>query len=414
MKKADTEQKLALDGGSAAVVGKLPGLLRWDDRERQQLAGMISQPSLFYWKGKQTELLVERFRKRYPLDFVMPCSSGTAAIHIALLAAGVGLGDEVITSPITDMGTVTGILYQQGVPVFADLETSRYNLDPADVARKITSRTKVILAVHLAGNPCAMVELKAIADKHNLILIEDCAQAWGSQSHGKPVGTIGHIGCFSLNDFKHIGCGDGGLVATGDPRFGSRLQLCGDKGYDRVKGTRAPDFLAPNYRISEPQSAVAAVQMERLEEITSVRHRFGDLLTAGIRELPGVLPHHVNPEDFCSYWFYMLRLEPAKLSCDRAEFVRALVAEGVPASAGYIPAPLYQYPLFQNENFFGGHWPVKEMGLTSMDYKTVTCPEAEAILATAVKIVINQAMDEDYVRGMAHGIRKVAFHFAKK
>lgn len=411
--KADATEKLAIDGGGPAVDRKMPLPVRWDDQERQQLAEMISQPSLFYWKGRQTELLVERFRAHYPLEFVMPCSSGTAAIHVALLAAGIGPGDEVITSPITDMGTVTGILYQQGVPVFADLEPSRYNLDPADVARKISPKTRAILAVHLAGNPCAMAELKELADRHNLVLIEDCAQAWGTQYRGKPVGTLGHIGCFSLNDFKHIGCGDGGIVATSDGRFGELLQRCADKGYDRVKGTRAPDFLAPNYRIAEPQSAVAAVQMGRMEEITAKRHRLGDLLTSEIGNLPGIRPHHVDPEDFCSYWFYMLRVVPSELSCDREEFVRALAAEGVPAAAGYIPTPLYQYPLFKDENFFGGRWPVKEMGLTQMDYKKVSCPEAEAILETAVKIVISQAMDEDYVGGMAAGIRKVARHFGK-
>lgn len=410
---AEAREKLAINGGNPALEKKLPAPVRWDDLERQQLAEMIFQPSLFYWKGSQTELLVKRFREHYPLEFVMPCSSGTAAIHIALLAAGIGPGAEVITSPITDMGTVTGILYQQAVPVFADLEPSRYNLDPVDVARKITPQTKAILAVHLAGNPCAMAKLKNLADQHELVLIEDCAQAWGARYRGQPIGTLGHIGCFSLNDFKHIGCGDGGIVATNDPRMGARLQRCGDKGYDRVKGTRAPEFLAPNYRISEPQSAVAAVQMEKMAGITAARHRLGDLLTSLIGDLPGIRPHQVDPEDYCSYWFYMLRAIPSELSCDREEFVRALVAEGVPASAGYIPTPLYQYPLFQNENFFAGRWPIKEMGLTERDYKDVTCPESEAILETAVKIVINQAMDDDYVRAMARGIRKVASHFRR-
>src|SRR5690606_5183825 len=140
-----------------------------------------------------------------------PCSSGTAAIHVAVNAAGVGPGDEVITAPITDMGTVIGILYQLGVPVFADLQPYTYNLDPEDVRRKITPKTKAVIAVHLAGNPAELSELRQICDEHNLVLIEDCAQAWGAEYDGKPVGTIGDIGCWSLNDFKHIGCGDGGV-----------------------------------------------------------------------------------------------------------------------------------------------------------------------------------------------------------
>ena len=152
---------------------------------------MIGQDTLFYWKGPQTTLLIERFRKTCPLPHVMSCSSGTAALHIAVAAAGIGPGDEVITSPITDIGTVIGVLFQQAVPVFADLGRDTYNLDPEDVARRITPRTKAIIAVHLAGNPCDLDALKALADRHKLILIEDCAQAWGARSAASRSGPTG-------------------------------------------------------------------------------------------------------------------------------------------------------------------------------------------------------------------------------
>ena len=409
----EQNNRLAIEGGRPVIEEPVPRPVRWDDRERRRLAEMIGQPSLFYWNGPQTELLLERFRRHYPLEFAMACSSGTAALHVAVLAAGIGPGDEVITSPITDMGTVTGILYQQGVPVFADLEADRYNLDPRDVERRISPKTKAILAVHLAGNPCAMEELRTLAERHGLFLIEDCAQAWGASCRGRPVGTMGDLACFSLNDFKHIGCGDGGIVATANPDLGSRLQRSADKGYDRVAGIRAPEFLAPNYRISEPQAAVAAVQMERMPEITERRRILGDLLTESLRGVPGILWHRVDPDDGCTYWFYMLRLEPSAFRVDRDRFVEAVAAEGVPASAGYIPSPLYRYPLFQNRNFFNGRWPIREMGLTEMDYRKVSCPEAEAILNTAVKIVINQAMSEDYVKKTAAAIRKVAGAFRR-
>src|SRR5262249_45383036 len=148
---ADTSPaRLALLGGEKAVREPLPRLVRWGDPERERLDAMLGQDSLFYWKGPQTALLIERFRKTCPLPHVMSCSSGTAALHIAAAAAGIGPGDEVITSPITDMGTVIGVLFQQGVPVFADLGRDTYNLDPGDVAKRITPRTKAIIAVHLA------------------------------------------------------------------------------------------------------------------------------------------------------------------------------------------------------------------------------------------------------------------------
>src|SRR5262249_49766482 len=182
----------------------------------------------------QTTLLLERFRKTCPLPHVMSCSSGTAALHIAVAAAGIGPGDEVITSPITDIGTVIGVLFQQAVPVFADLGPAPYHPEPRDVARRITPRTKAIIAVHLAGNPCDLDALKALAERHKLILIEDCAQAWGARSGGKPIGTQGHLAGFSLQNAKHVTCGDGGVVASGDAAFGRLLQQFRGKGIGRL------------------------------------------------------------------------------------------------------------------------------------------------------------------------------------
>ena len=253
--------QLALHGGPKAVGEPVPHLARWGEPERERLNALIGQDSLFYWKGPQTTLLIERFKRTCPLRHVMTCSSGTAALHIAVAAAGIGPGDEVITSPITDMGTVIGALYQQAVPVFGDLGRNTYNLDPDDVARRITPKTRAIIAVHLAGNPCDMDALKVLADKSGLVLIEDCAQAWGARYRGKPVGTTGHIACFSLQNSKQITCGDGGVVASGDERFGPLLQRFGDKGFDRLGKSGLFESFATNYRMSEPQAAVAAAQL---------------------------------------------------------------------------------------------------------------------------------------------------------
>ncbi|MFO0950735.1 MAG: DegT/DnrJ/EryC1/StrS family aminotransferase [Isosphaeraceae bacterium] len=356
--------------------------------------------------------MTERFRGVCPLRHVMTCSSGTAALHIAVAASGIGLGDEVITSPVTDVGTVIGAIYQQAVPVFADLVENTYNLDPEDVARRITPKTRAIIAVHLGGNPCDLDALRSLADRHKLILIEDCAQAWGAKYRGKPVGTFGHVACFSLQNSKLITCGDGGVVASNDPQIGPRLQRFGDKGFDRLGKTGLFESFATNYRMSEPQAAVAAAQLGRLEEIAVKRSRLGNLLTEQIAGAPGVEPHGVRPDDRCTYWFYMMRLKPGALKCDRATFVKALAAEGVPASPGYIPVPLYGNPVFREHGFFADRWPVKEMGLTSMDYTKVSCPKAEAILETALRVVIHEGMSEAYVRSLAAAVQKVARHFA--
>jgi dTDP-4-amino-4,6-dideoxygalactose transaminase len=286
--KSGDAAKLAKDGGAKAVQAKPGPWVRWDAKEKQQLAAAIDQSSLFYWQGrganKQTALFVERFKQYCPREHVVTCSSGTAALHIAVAAAGIGPGDEVITTPITDIGTITGILFQQGVPVFADLGASTYNLDPKSVERVITPRTKAIIAVHLAGTPCDMAALKALADRHNLVLIEDCAQAWGAKYRGQPVGSIGHAACYSLMNSKHIGSGDGGVVASSDPRIGPALLRFSDKGNERTTTGYTWDktvVLATNYRMSELQAGFAATQLQRLVGIAAIRAALGRLLTGG-------------------------------------------------------------------------------------------------------------------------------------
>jgi dTDP-4-amino-4,6-dideoxygalactose transaminase len=409
---AGEPDKLAIDVGKKAV-GPAPKHVRWGEPEREQLTKVVDQTSLMYWKGPQTTLFTERFKGVYPFQNVHVCSSGTAALHIAVAAAGIGLGDEVITSSITDIGTVIGVLFQQGVPVFADLKPATYNLDPEDVARKITPRTRAIIAVHLAGNPADVAGLRKLADEHKLVLIEDCCQAWGALDRGKPIGTAGHIACFSLQQSKHITTGDGGVVASSDPKFGPLLQRFGDKGMDRGGATGGLFHeLATNYRMSELQSAFGAAQLTRLEKIAANRARAGNLLTSRIRDLKGLAPHEVNDSDRCVYWFYMLRMKPDAFRCDRAKFVKALAAEGVPAAAGYIPVPLYGNPMFQKHAFFAGRWPVKELGLTEMDYARVKLPETQAILDTGIRIQLNEAMPDDYIEAIASGIAKVARHYA--
>lgn len=412
--EAAAEEKLAIHGGQKAVQTSISYAPRWGDPERERLEEMLRQNTLFYWGGPQTKILLERFREFCPLEYAHTCSSGTAALHIAVASAGIGLGDEVITSPITDIGTVIGILYQGAVPVFADLGAGSANLDVEDVKRRITPKTKAIIPVHLTGNPCDMDAIMAVAKEHNLIVIEDCCQAWGARTRGRPIGTVGHFACFSLQNSKHVTCGDGGVVASSDERFGPLLQRFGDKGAARGATREGGGFraFATNYRMSEPQAAVVAGQLTRLEEIAAKRARLGNLLTDQIKDIPGIIPHDVHPEDRAVYWFYMFRIRPEAFRINRDDFARTLRAEGASASGGYIGVPLYGEPVFREHGFFAGRWPVKEFGLTEMDFSKHSCPEAEAILKTCVRVTINENMTEEYITDTAKAIRKVAGHFA--
>lgn len=410
-----TNATLALHGGPKAVTAQRLNHHRWGAEELARLARMVEQPSLFYWKGPQCTAMLEEFRKHYPLQWAMPCSSGTASLHIAIAALQLPPGSEVILSPITDMGSVIGILYQQLVPVFADIDPQTYNLDPEAVRRAITPRTRALMPIHLAGNPCDMDPLLALAREHGLLVVEDCAQAWGAAYRGKPVGLFGDLACYSFNEFKHISCGDGGIVATNNERFGPTLCKWGDKHYDRVTNNRNPEALSPNYRMPEPLAAIAAAQLVKLPEVVARHIELGRALLGRLRELApvGVRFPKIDPRDTHSYWFCLFRLELDKFACSRDEFVAALHAEGVTAQASYIPKPVYGYPLFQNHNFFGGGWPLREACMTKMDYRQVHCPNAEGMLADGVSLPLSPAMPVELALQSAEAFAKVARHFVR-
>ncbi len=411
--------KLAIDGGEKTI--KMPAVHkgRWGEPELKQLKEMIDEGSLFFWNtsgrgglNPKTQLLTERFQKIYGHKYVQTCTSGTAAVHIATAACGVGPGDEVIMQPYTDPGSLIGTIYQQGVPVFADMLVDTYNVDPADVERKITPKTKAIVAIHLNGNPCDLKALKALADKHKLALIEDACQGWGAMYDGKPVGTIGDFLCFSLQISKIISCGDGGVVASNHDEWGKYLLQFADKGGDRRgRSGSGRHFFSTNYRMSGPQIAVTAAQLERLEQIASTRSRMGNLLSEKIAGIPGITPLKVRPQDRCVYWFHHFRVDPKAFKRSRNEFAGALRAEGVECQPPF-GSLLYKGEVFQKHGFFAGRWPIKELGLTTMDYTKVNCPKAEEILATDVTLTFHECITEEHVLLMAKAIEKVARAYA--
>ena len=404
----------ALHGGPKTVTATLPVHHRWGREELERLTAMVQQDSLFYAKGPQCAALLSEFRRTYPLQWAMPVSSGTAALHVAVAALRLPPGSEIITSPVTDMGSVIGALYQQCVPVFADIDPHSYNLDPADVRRKITPQTRALLVVHLAGNPADRDALMAIAREHDLYVIEDCAQSWGATCRGRPVGLFGHLACYSFNEYKHVSCGDGGIVATNDARFGPTLAKWGDKHYDRTTNSRNPESLSPNYRMSEPQAAVATAQLTKLTGIIAAHVHIGTRLLNHLRELalPGIFLPEIDRRNSHSFWFCLLRMDPARFRCTRDEFVSALVAEGAHAVAGYIPKPVYQYPLFQSHDFFAGTWPLREAGLTSVDYRNVHCPVAEKMLADGISLAIKPSFTDEFIDQTADAFAKIARFYA--
>lgn len=402
-----TDPALALHGGPKVKTEPFSTGKRFGLEEAKHLLEALEQNTLFYHSGEKVKTFLEEFNRLYGVQYSVATSSGTAAIHVALLACGVSVGDEVITSPITDMGTIVGILYQNAVPVFADLDPHTYTMDPKSVRERITPRTKAILAVHLAGNPCSMDEIMAIAREHNVKVVEDCAQSYLSYYKGRLVGTIGDYGCFSTNDFKHISTGDGGIVTvnSGEEDDYHCVHAFADKNYRRFGDSvnRDVEMLAPNYRMTELQGAVGIAQLKKLPWICKTRQVYGDRITEGISGLTGVFPHKVTEGGTCSYWFYMFRV-----MCDRDRFSDALNAEGIPSSAGYIPQVVYRYSLFQNRQAYErSRFP---FDLSNVRYDSNLCPNAEAILQTAIRIPVSEFYSERDIDDIILAIRKVANH----
>lgn len=408
---------LALFGGEKVKKTPFGQGKRFGKEELRELAEALDQNTLFYWKGHKVREFTRKFADMYKMKYCVAASSGTASLHIALAAVGVTAGDEVITSPVTDMGSVIGILYQNAIPVFADLDPHTYNMDPKSIEEKITDKTKAIMVVHLAGNAADMDPIMDIAARHNLKVVEDCAQAYMCYYKGKLVGTIGDVGCFSLNDFKHISAGDGGMLLLKDEETYRKALRFADKNYDRLSSDpaamRRVEYLAPNYRMTELQGAVAIAQLDRLQDICSKRNEYGSKISSGIKDLKGIYPPAILDGVKSSYWFYMFRINEKEAKVSRDQFSKALAAEGIPNLPGYIPVCVYEYDLFINKNAFPGsdlpfsigHDPEK------VKYYKGMCPIAEEILNTSIRIGISEFYTAQDIEDIIEAIRKVAQYY---
>ena len=403
--------KLAIDGGESVLSDPIKGVgNRFGKEEEELLIEVLRSGKLNKNVGTKVKEFEDRFKELLETKHAIMSTSGTAAIHIALGGLNLDPGSEIITSPITDMGSIMPIFLSLCVPVFADLDKNTWEIDPEDVEQKITSRTKAILAIHLIGNSCNLKKLREIADRHNIYLIEDCAQAYGTTFDGKHVGsTYGDISCFSLNQCKHITCGDAGVTVTNNDAIAERARLFADKAWPRDVG-RTSLFVAPNYRVTELQAAVALPQLKKIEPIAAIRKRLGDLLSHSIKELSTVEVQGSYPNSRNSYWFYAFAVD----ADIRNEFADALMAEGVPCTRGYIPKPVYTYEVFHNGKMFGesnfpyGHEPYRPNPET-ISYDDGICPFAEVLLESMIKLPFNEFWTEEEINKTAEAIRKVHY-----
>ncbi|MGQ9630555.1 MAG: DegT/DnrJ/EryC1/StrS family aminotransferase [bacterium] len=385
------------------------------EEEKELLMEVIDSGHLNRVGGTKVPQFEAEFAEKYGVHYATASTSGTAAIHVALGALNLDPGDEVITTPITDMGTVIAVLLCNCIPIFADVDPLTCNLLPEEIERRITPRTRAIIAVHLFGQPCDMNPIVDIARRHKLYLIEDCAQAHLAEYRGRKVGTIGDMGCFSLQQSKQITAGDGGITITNNEKLAERAKLFADKAWPREGGARGHLFLAPNYRMTELQGAVGLAQLRKADGIVERRRKSADYLTQLIRKIPGIKPPKIIDGVKHSWWMYSFTIEEELLGVSPPKFQEALNAEGIPFHVGYIPNPIFSYPVLRDKRTYGSsHCPFDCPRGRDVEYREEEYPNTLRALEKVFVMSWNEGMAEGDVEDIARGLQKVAEHYRSR
>jgi dTDP-4-amino-4,6-dideoxygalactose transaminase len=276
----------------------------------------------------------------------------------------------------------------------------------------ISKRTKAVILVHLAGVPADVKPIARLCRSKGIALIEDCAQSWGAKVDDRWVGTFGQIAAFSFNDYKHVSAGEGGLIVTDDAKLYATAWRGIDKCYDRLTGKRDVYFVAPNYRITELQSAVGIAQLAKVGNICSTRHRLGERLTRGLARIPGIRPHAVPKGGYATYWYYLIGIEPEVLRVDARAFGRALNAEGIAGSGRFYMDPVhlaYSY-LGGKTAFHHSQYPFT-LARKEVSYARGTCPNAEAVVDRVYYFPLDEWLTNQEIDDTIEAVGKVAAHF---
>lgn len=304
------------------------------------------------------------------------CASGTDALHLAILAAGIGPGDEVITSPFTFIATAEAICYAGATPVFVDIDPKTFNIDPALIKAAITPRTKAIIPVHIFGQPADMAPISAICEKHNLLLIEDCAQSFGAATDGRMTGTVGSLGCFSFFPSKNLGCyGDGGLITCATAELAEQVKVLRNHG-SRVRYHHS--VIGYNSRLDDIQAAILRVKLKRIDQFNAGRRRVAHLYSELLKDVATV-PFEDNKGIHVYHQYTLLT--------DKRDAVMAKLSEQQIASAVYYPIPLHKQDVF------------------AAAYAGINLPVAEDVSSRCMSLPVYPEMPEESVRLVAAAVR---------
>lgn len=411
--------ELAIRGGRPVrdtILPFVPESADIGEEEVEAALGVLRTKRLSQLVGEEVSKFEEDFSKYYGVKHAIAVTSGTTALHLALAAAQLGPGGDVVLPPYTFMATANAILHQGLVPVFADVNPQTYNLDPDEVDRRVTEKTKAIIPVHMLGQPADMRFVLEVARRHGLMVIEDCAQANGAEYQGRKVGTFGDIGCFSFYLNKHITTGgEGGMLITNDDELAERARSIAN--HCRVRVSPYPNVPAHNvywgvgynYRMTEIQAAIGRVQLRRLESFVEKRRKNAEYLTRRIREIPGLEPPYVASGARHVYWAYGALVVPEKLGASRDSFARALLAEGVKAE-GYCPIPVHLQEVVRDKVGYGKTSFPFDNPLYGrvVSYHPGLCPRAEQLSQRDLLLPVYQTLTDRDLDDVTAALEKVA------
>lgn len=377
--------------------------------EMAYLMEAVESGTLSTTKGKFGKLLEKKFAEALGAKYAYACTSGSAAIHIAVAAINPNPGDEIVTTSITDMGALTPLMYRGAIPVFADVDTKTLNVTAKTIEKALSHRTKAIIVTHLFGNPCEMDDIMALAKERGIPVIEDSAQTFLADYGDKMAGTIGDIGCFSLQQGKHMTTGEGGMVVTNDDAIARKMFLYINKAWGY--GDANPDhyFMALNYRMSELQAAVALGQLEKLEDCVASRVRTGSVLTNMLRGIEGIETPVISEKAKHVYWKYCLTVDDSKIEGGSVGMANLLKEKNIFSAPRYIVKPAFMCQVFQEKNTLGdSQFPFNLARPEAIEYTMEKYPDTAKALHDVLVLPWNEKYTDEHVEYIAENVRAVA------
>ena len=391
-----TRNELALNGGPPIRTTKWKENITTGKEERDAVIRVMDSGnlSLFegshepdkpfsFYGGPEVRALEQEWSEYYGVDHSISLNSATSCLYAAVGALEIGYGDEVVVSPYTMTACALAPLIYGAIPIFADVELKTGSMSAQSIEKVLSPKTKAIIVVHQFGIPADMRAIMQLAEKHQLKVIEDCAQAHGAQLDQRYVGTFGDIGVFSLNVNKSIQSGEGGVCITDDDELAYRLALIRNHG-EAVVGSaqykNITNIAGFNYRLTEIQAAIARVQLKKLDALNSKRLHMVQVLSSSLLSNPYLMPLEGTTRSQSTYYVYPIRFNEQKAGVPRDLFVRAINAEGALFYQGYSP-PLYLQPVYQNRKLFKHNYPFSapENSNPSQVYKKGICPNTERL-----------------------------------